>query len=695
MNNKKIISSLLCAVLAAAPLTGLAADKDVNISFIIGENKVSINDKEIEAAASYIVNDTTLVPLRVISEGLGAQVDWDEEAQTVTVKDGEKVITLQIGSMTAMINDEPYTLLAASELKEDTTMVPIRFISEALDTNVGWDGEARRVTVSSKAQTLAKIDNTKWNYNAEDDVYWQVGIQYCSNPVDLTYETMGIFVPGAYMNATDNGDGTFTCEINKDAKVGNYTAETAPMVIPVETPGYASMKAPTDYVSGVSDYTSAGFVYVNAGCRGRNEGAPAGVTDLKAAVKYIRYNDGDVAGSTDRIFTFGMSGGGAQSALMGATGDSDLYTPYLNAIGAAEGFSDAVAGSMCWCPITNLDYANEAYEWNLGVTRTDLSDDMQSLSDGMAEAFANYINELGLTDENGNVLTLTESEDGVYQAGSYYDYIKSVIETSLNNFLNDTAFPYTTGGSKSGFGGGMRGDRGDMTEIGNMPEGMGNMQGLNEFEAADGINRGELTATVSEPKTYATAQEYIDDLNKDTEWISYDSASNTAAITSVEDFVKACKNASKSVGAFDDLNTNQGENTLFGYADGNGAHFDPIMAELLKDTEYGAAYAEDLTKTDSVGNTVDYRMNMYNPMYYLEDYYDGYKSANVAKYWRIRTGINQGDTALSTEVNLALALESYGADVDFETVWGEGHTKAERTGNSTDNFIAWVNDCLN
>lgn len=38
-------------------------------------------------------------------------------------------------------------------------------------------------------------------------------------------------------------------------------------------------------------------------------------------------------------------------------------------------------------------------------------------------------------------------------------------------------------------------------------------------------------------------------------------------------------------------------------------------------------------------------------------------------FWRIRTGINQGDTALNTEVNLALALENYGTDVDFETVW--------------------------
>ena len=51
------------------------------------------------------------------------------------------------------------------------------------------------------------------------------------------------------------------------------------------------------------------------------------------------------------------------------------------------------------------------------------------------------------------------------------------------------------------------------------------------------------------------------------------------------------------------------------------------------------------------------RMNMYNPMYYLSDYYSGYGKSNVANHWRIRTGIQQGDTALNTETNLSLALK--------------------------------------
>lgn len=541
----------------------------------------------------------------------------------------------------------------------------------------------------STVQTaLDKIDASSWNYNAEDDVYWQIGIAYCENPADTTYETLGIFVPGAYMTASDNGNGTYTCQINTEGSVSGYTAQTAPMVIPVDTPGYSAMKAPTDYVSTAVPYTDAGFIYVNAGCRGRDAGAPSGVTDLKAAIRYIRYNAETIPGNVDRIFSFGMSGGGAQSALLGATGDSELYTPYLEAIGAVSGVSDAVNGSMCWCPITNLDYANEAYEWNLGVSRSDLTEDMQQLSDGMAVAFAQYINALGLVDKNGNVLTLTESDTGIYQAGSYYDYLQAVVEQSLNNFLQDTSFPYevASGNGPSGMGG-QRGNgegRPNMLPDGEMPalkeKSIDGDFPEKENLFNDDINRTMIVSGITLSGTYNTAQDYINTLNAEKKWVHYDSQTNTATITSIADFVKAMKPASKNIGAFDDLNTEQGENVLFGYGDGAGAHFDSVMATLLQDNaQYGESYASDLQKTDALGNTVAYRLNMYNPMYYLEDFYDGYQTAKVASYWRIRTGINQSDTALCTEINLALALQNYGVDVDFATVWGQGHVEAERT----------------
>lgn len=567
--------------------------------------------------------------------------------------------------------------------------------------------------------TPSRIDMSKWNYEAIDDVYWQTGLSYASTPADSNYETMGIFVPGAFFIGTDNGDGTYTCTVNETGTAGEYTALTAPLIIPVNTPGYSAMAAPTGYTSSmgygsIADYTSEGIIIIFAGARGRDAGAPAGVTDFKAAIRYTRYNADQLPGDMNSIFSLGMSGGGAQSALLGATGNSDLYDPYLKAIGAVMTESDAVLGSMCWCPITNLDTADEAYEWMMGVTRSGLSEEEQQISDKLAEAFAEYINAAGIKDPDGNVLTLAESEEGIYQAGTYYDYMLSVIEDSLNNFLRDTEFPYEASSSSGGHGGPARfgGNGGPKGGIpgngekpsfgdGQMPDGdlpSGEFSHEQSFEDIDNISRNETSSGVSISGTYETAQDYIDALNANGVWITYTPDTNTAGITSIEDFVVACKSASKKLGAFDQLDAGQGENTLFGYGDGAGAHFDAYLAAILNEisNDYAADYAVDLAKQDSEGNTVAYRVNMYTPLYYLLETSDGYQTSSVAKYWRIRTGIAQGDCALSTEMNLALALENHDsvASVDFETVWGAGHTQAERTGDSTENFISWVNECM-
>ena len=86
----------------------------------------------------------------------------------------------------------------------------------------------------------------------------------------------------------------------------------------------------------------------------------------------------------------------------------------------------------------------------------------------------------GIKDRDGTILTLTQSENGIWQSGSYYELVKSEIERSLNNFLFDTSFPYDASASagKGGFGGhGGTGGPGGMG--GQMPG--GNMGGRGGF----------------------------------------------------------------------------------------------------------------------------------------------------------------------------------------------------------------------
>lgn len=635
------------------------------------------------------------------------------------------------------------------------------------------------------------FDMDAWNYDEDNDAWWQVGVTYCEEPATEDYETLGIYVPGAYLSGEANDDGTYSCTVDDSGEAGGHTAADAPIVIPINTAGYSAQEAPTSYnYESVSDYLEAGFVYVYPGCRGRANGydddseliyaggAPWGVVDLKAAVRYLRYNSSLLPGDMGSIFTFGHSGGGAQSSLMGVTGDAEAFEPYLAEIGAAGTgdddvtVSDAIAGSMCWCPITCLDGADAAYEWMMGQfgssgTRAEETWTAE-LSGDLADAYASYLDTLELQNTDGETLSLETSDDGHYCAGTYHDAVVELVERSLNNFLEDTEFPYTASSqtmADGGFGAGLAGGDAegapsdeapdDDTADGDAPDGDlpdsdaadGDAPGLDaddsdaiDLDAADGdLPEGDLPdaadaetpdgtmlldgldsadATDSDAaasddesssgETYETAADYIDALNADEEWASYDEDTGTATVLDLGGFVRACKPAGKDVGAFDATDRSQAENDLFGNADEDSLHFDRIMADLLAtnadayaeyedwDADLPDAYADDLTLEDDLGLTVTERVELYEPLAYLCSAYDLCGTSAVAPHWRIRTGIEQSDTSLCTELNLSLALQASDEveDVDFETVWGQGHTTAERTGDSTENFISWVEECV-
>ena len=84
------------------------------------------------------------------------------------------------------------------------------------------------------------------------------------------------------------------------------------------------------------------------------------------------------------------------------------------------------------------------------------------------------------------------------------------------------------------------------------------------------------------------------------------------------------------------------------------------------------------------------KVDIYNPMFYLNSYYKGYGTSEVADYFRINTGITQSDTSNVVEMNLYLALLNYGKNAEFTTVWNQGHTEVERTGSADCNFISWI-----
>ena len=135
------------------------APDNSNIFYQIRDDdiKVLINGQTVMFDVSpQLINDRTMVPMRKIFEDVGAVVEWDEATQTVTAKrhtsDTWDIYTtevkLTIGEKTIYINGVPQEIDVAPVVINDRTLVPVRFISEALGAKVEWLDESQVVKIT-------------------------------------------------------------------------------------------------------------------------------------------------------------------------------------------------------------------------------------------------------------------------------------------------------------------------------------------------------------------------------------------------------------------------------------------------------------------------------------------------------------------------------------------------------------------
>ena len=147
-----LLTSITLPVNANYPATGADELSDViEINFRVGDNILIINNEPIEVeTAPYIAGaGVTMVPIRVITESFGAEMDWAYETRTITLNYGEAELVLQVGNINIYVNGQRQTLLHAPELSpEGRTMVPLRTISENFGADVFFDDSTDPPTIS-------------------------------------------------------------------------------------------------------------------------------------------------------------------------------------------------------------------------------------------------------------------------------------------------------------------------------------------------------------------------------------------------------------------------------------------------------------------------------------------------------------------------------------------------------------------
>lgn len=116
-----------------------------NLKVYVGTQRVRF------AVQPMITNGRTLVPIREISEALGAAVDWDPATRTVSIRKDQLTVTLVIGQNQATKDNETLALDVPAQVVQGRTMLPLRFVSEALGSEVGWDEPTKTITITPPA----------------------------------------------------------------------------------------------------------------------------------------------------------------------------------------------------------------------------------------------------------------------------------------------------------------------------------------------------------------------------------------------------------------------------------------------------------------------------------------------------------------------------------------------------------------
>lgn len=135
--------------------TGMKADQSIGI---IVDGKPLMLDEP-----PTLTNGRVLVPQRTIFEALGASISWDQSTKTVLATSQKRTVKLTVGEKVAYINNQVVQLDVSPKIVDGRTMVPLRFISQALDAKVTWSQDARLVLVShtSTEAEIKSIDQVK------------------------------------------------------------------------------------------------------------------------------------------------------------------------------------------------------------------------------------------------------------------------------------------------------------------------------------------------------------------------------------------------------------------------------------------------------------------------------------------------------------------------------------------------------
>lgn len=143
---RKAVTVFALLIITAAAVSNAAAAFPVRL-FLNGAEVASDVPPDIRGGVA-------VVPIRFVTAHLGYSANWDATARAAVISGNGKRITLRAGSRSATVNGRTLLLTRPAEITGSRVMVPLRFISESLGAQVAWDGAKRQISINRKTAAL-------------------------------------------------------------------------------------------------------------------------------------------------------------------------------------------------------------------------------------------------------------------------------------------------------------------------------------------------------------------------------------------------------------------------------------------------------------------------------------------------------------------------------------------------------------
>ena len=164
MKKNKLMGLLLAGAMVAGS-TGIMAASTGNTRV-----RVFINSQLVQFADEQPFvdgNSRTQIPVRFVSEALGAKVEWEPTYKRVTIIDEGKEIILNVDQKKIMVNGQFKTMDTAAKIKNNRTFVPLRFVSEGLGAEVTWDPVGKNVYITTNKAVQLPQQEQKVKFEGE------------------------------------------------------------------------------------------------------------------------------------------------------------------------------------------------------------------------------------------------------------------------------------------------------------------------------------------------------------------------------------------------------------------------------------------------------------------------------------------------------------------------------------------------